>query len=176
MAEGELRRYAKELAHCLERGFGLTVRDDFVRQFVFHAHRLRPSEYEDLGSLVLLECHEQLLAEKTIDSAELKRIIDRVQHRLSRATSRERTVDPLNLDWVPARFVRGDSCTPDLDDLLSTLQQLSALHVLLFEMHYVQGCPVQQICEELRISPATVYRRLEDIREAAASWSGRNRL
>lgn len=161
---GEIARYAAYLAKCLGV-LGVDVPDSFEKLFVWHARRAGPGNYEDLGSLILLECQERKVEKVGVDGQELKRMVDRIRHKMTRRAGRETPLD------ITGRAVSKDTPNAEgteavLHRLSLFLQELSPTHALLFELHFVQGQPVRQIEQKCGIPKSTVYGKLAEIKQA----------
>ncbi|MGE0481863.1 MAG: RNA polymerase sigma factor [Phycisphaerae bacterium] len=156
----------QNLVDCLERGLGVSVPEGFKQSFFFHIGKLNVSDYEDMTSLIILECQEALVAGSELDKEMLVRIVDRVRHRLSRARGRLQLIDPQREPAPPS--VEPDVSLDILDEVLNALAAISPLHVTLFELRYVRHQQLNEISEALKMSRATVYRRLSEVRSAVS--------
>ena len=81
--------YATFLANCIRDELGVEIPDHFAAQFLSHVRRLGSVDYEDFGSLVLLECEEKRRSRQPLDEQELLRLLDRIRHRVVRKARRE---------------------------------------------------------------------------------------
>lgn len=155
-----LERYASFLADCIRRVFGITLPPNFESQFFFHAKRLGSVDYEDLGSLVLLECQEKLAAGKSMDAQEIQRTVDRLRHRLARKARREL---PLEMaEDLPAKA----SVSPERAKAIvrEFIDRLSPIEAVVFELRCLQGQHPQSIASHTGLSPATIYRIQNSVR------------
>ncbi|MEQ8791760.1 MAG: sigma-70 family RNA polymerase sigma factor [Pirellulaceae bacterium] len=155
----DIYEYAQFLAHCLSGELGISVPQNFGEQFVRHARRLGSIEYEDLGALVLLECCER--RESRISEAELRKMIDRIRHKLARAARRHAGVAPADERiTAPSQLA-----SRELESRLSIFcESLSDEERTIFSLMYVDGLSPKQVASLLNISLATVYRRIADLK------------
>lgn len=133
---------------------------NFESQFVFQAKRLGSVDYEDLGSLVLLECQEKLANGDAVDSQEIQRIVDRLRHRLARRARREIPMEMA--EHLPDKA----SVSPEHTDaaVREFMGRLSPLEAVVFELRCLQGQHVQSLASQTGLSSATIYRMLNSVR------------
>lgn len=167
MHDHETQECVSTLIDCLGHGLGIEIPRNLATIFWFHAQRLPQSARSDLTSLVILECQESIEKGQAVTKEVLPRIIDRVRHRLSRTASREVSIDPQASEGIFPGVPSGTSVVDVLDELLTGVSRLSPLHVAIFEMRYIEGASIEDVCKALKISHATAYRRLSDIRKTA---------
>jgi len=161
-----LREYTSFLASCLRKLSRIDLPSGFESLFMSHAKRLGTGEYEDLGSLVLIECHEQTRRGEQVTERDLKRIIDRIRHRISRRARRElpMDVDERLPDKSSVSWERMESAVRGFID------QLDPVDMLVFDARFLQGKRAADIAADLGIPQASLYRRLISIREAFEAY------
>lgn len=153
--------YAQFLAECIRDALGIPLPDSFEQRFVFHANRLSSADYEDLGSLVLLECQEQQASGRIVDGREVYRIVDRLRHQLVRKSRREVASDITN--HLPAETTISPSKAESV--ISDFVQQLSPTEFTVFDLRCLQGHEAKQIASATGLSTATVYRHLASVRK-----------
>lgn len=166
----ELSAYAHRLSDLLREVYGGTHSDRFVRQFVSESHHLGPSDYEDLGQLVFLECHDLRSQGGELSDESLRRIVHRIRQRLARRARREMQVDPALLAQHHAHSNEqpsvSDAAIRRLIDALSPDEAI-VLHFIVFD-----GKTPRDIADALGVSLATVYRRLNSAKTHLAKLVG----
>jgi len=165
-SDPSLDEYASFLAACLRDNLRVELPPGFKSFFVSQAKRLGTGDYEDLGSLVLIECHEQNRRGEPVTERDLRRIVDRIRHRLARRARRE---PPMDVDErLPDKS--GMSWERLEGALHGFVHQLDPVEILVFDMRFLQGKRAADIATDLGIPQATLYRRLAAIRKAFESY------
>jgi hypothetical protein len=101
--DNSLWDYASRLIEILQRELRLDLPPGFAKVFLWHAKKVGSSNYEDLGSLLLLECLEARNKGVTLDAKEVARALDRVRHRVVREIRRQATTATSRLKNKPDR-------------------------------------------------------------------------
>ena len=161
-----LAEYAAFLVACLRDSLNIELPPWFESYFISNARRLSVSFYEDLGSLVLIECQEEKGRGGAVSPQDLRRIVDRVRHRLSRGARRQLSMDAA--DTLPAE--PGLSQERTAAAVRGFVSQLDPTDMLVFEHRIFLGKPVAAVATELGLSPANVYRRVAAIRTAFETY------
>jgi hypothetical protein len=168
--EWSSRTYSAYLAQLLRNIIGVELPHNFENIFLSHAARVGTSNFEDLGSLIVLECIEVKSHGIDVNSDTLNRIIDRVRHRIARGIRRE-----VQSNYEPADPRRPVPDKLDLREFFEIAKaQLSPLHVLLFEQHYLDGRRIDDLAAELGLSKSTAYRMTKDIKNALINFLNKN--
>ena len=165
-----LGEYNVRLARLPRDGLGVELPDNFVAISRANAQRVGPSNFEDLGSLVLLECWELKKSGIALDVRSVVQVVDRIRHRIVRKAKRRREVPLIS---EPADASGGASlATPPLaNSIFSFLRsKSSALDVYVFEQRYLDGRNVKDIANELGMPQSTVYDRLAKTKKALAAF------
>jgi len=162
-ARGHAGLLIKHLTETLTLGLVLPADQQecakLERSLSAHLARVGRSNFDDLGSWVLLECLEKYRGGATVDWAEVLRAADRIRHRITRQQTRERALPDANVA-VDAAAASPSSAI----DLKSLLEKLPQTDLIIFHSFYLEGKKAADIGERLGMSPAQVYRRLSDVR------------
>lgn len=125
-----------------------------------HLARVGPSNFEDLGAWVVLECLIQARDGAAVDWAEVLRAADRVRHRISRQHARERALPVETITQTD-----DESVLRSLEiDLQTALDGLSESDLGIFEAA-LDGAKPSQIAARFDMSTHSVRNRLLKIRE-----------
>lgn len=166
-----LSAYARTLAATIEEVFGVALSPAFIRAFVFEAFRVGPDEYEDLGQWLLLECHEMQQAGEPVSEQTVKRAVRRLRERLVRAARRQLAMDPSVFADVAADD-RGNASLSEIERRVRRIMdKLSPDEALVLHLSMAEGQGPREIAESLGVSLATVYRRLEAVRDRISEES-----
>lgn len=161
-----LAHYARLVSDAIRDWLQIAPPPTFEAMFVSHARRLGQSLQEELGSLVLIECYEAHRAGRLIDDLELRRILDRIRHRLTRSVQRHRS-QPL----VETAVVSGATIYPDALNRIvhEFINGLSAEETAVFS-RYIDDRTPKQIAHDLDVSESTCYRTLARLRVRFAGF------
>lgn len=156
---------AADLVRAIREVLGFDPNAEFVRQFLACKRRLGIDDSNDLGSLVLLECIEHLQTARTIDDAELMRVLDRVFHRVVRA-ARSYHSRRLPLSGDEAALPEQEfETSPLLMDISALARRLSPIDLEVFERYMLdEHSTVRGVADELRISPSALSRSIARLR------------
>ncbi|MDA1052997.1 MAG: sigma-70 family RNA polymerase sigma factor [Planctomycetota bacterium] len=158
--QNSLREYAAFLETCLRDRLNIAPPSNLQAIFVSNARRLSPTDYEDLGSLILVECQEKLARGEPIDGTELTRIIDRLRHRMARSARREIPLDIAR--YLPSK----SSLSPDqaTNALREFVAELTPTEAIVFERRCLHDQSAGEIAKDTGLSQATIYRLLSSVR------------
>jgi RNA polymerase sigma factor (sigma-70 family) len=132
---------------------------ELERSLSAHFARVGRSNFDDLGSWVLLECLEKYRGGTKVDWAEVLRAADRIRRRITRQHARERALP--DADVAVDAAASSPSSAIDLKSLLKNLPQTD---LVIFHSFYLEGKKPADIGERLGMSQAQVYRRLGTVR------------
>jgi len=163
------RDHAARLAETLRDVLGLDPPPNFEPRFIAHARRVGPSNVEDLGSLLLLECLEERDAGRPMDGPAILRALERVVKRLERAARRE-----VPLTFAPAD-PRPPAPAPDEDRLPAELRdaivsRLTFFHGLFLETYLDQDRErkrverIERTASELGMSRSAAYDLMREVK------------
>jgi RNA polymerase sigma factor (sigma-70 family) len=157
----ELFAYARQLGDLLCQVYGGTVSDRFARKFVSEALHLAPSDYEDLGQIVFLECYDLVSQGGELSDKTLEQIVHRIRQRLARHARRELQIDPSLLEQCSARRSEQPSAIMSESALKRLIDDLSPDEALVLHLSVFEGRAPRDIAGALGVSLATIYRRLD---------------
>jgi hypothetical protein len=125
--------------------------------FEWHARRLH-SEFEDFGSLLVLELLADGKRESVLGGQDLHRLLSRIRMRLLRDARKHQT----KIETVENSVCRFSATTPldQINDLLSCLESIN----LFIVQSMLEGRSRTEIASALNMSRATFYRHLSEIR------------
>jgi DNA-binding transcriptional ArsR family regulator len=132
---------------------------ELERSLSAHFARVGRSNFDDLGSWVLIECLEKYRGGAGVDWAEVLRAADRIRRRIARRRARERALP--DADVAVAAAASSPSSAVDLESLLKNLPRTD---LIIFHGFYLDGEKPIDIGERLGMSQAQVYRRLREVR------------
>jgi DNA-binding CsgD family transcriptional regulator len=139
---------------------GVNCASDLAAALASEGSYLSAWDRDDLAQWLLLEILENGAAGNPLDLAALKRMIHRLRQRIYRRSRREVPLDQSLIDSVPDPSPTANTVGPDLSRL--TEEELVIVSL------WMEGMPPRAIANALGISAATLYRRLESIRNAVA--------
>jgi hypothetical protein len=159
-----LEAQARYLSELISFIFKLPLSEATIHALRRYFARVGPENSEDLVAAILLECWEAHRSETTLTEQELIRAADRVRQRLIRET--KRTVLTGTPEVTPSHDLPPEEeVSFVLREFQSILERSSPEEALLFQRYYLDGQrDIRALSEELHMSPATVYRRLSQIR------------
>jgi hypothetical protein len=158
--KGSIESYASRLAQLIHDELGVELPSNFEGIFRFHAEKVGPSNYEDLGSWVLLECLEEKRRGE-LDAKAVIRAVDRIRHRITRMTKREVKA----IAEPPNRGPAAKSPWQEVSDFLSSANsELSPLEVLVFQRHFLEGETIASLATELGLSLTKAYKVRNEVR------------
>lgn len=165
--EQSLRIYANRLADTLRDALRSDLPDDFADIFCWHARRLGPSNCEDLGQWVILECLEEKQKKGTVDGATVVRAIDRIRHRIIRRSQREaQALSEIKDASMKSGQPQVRSVESVEEIVRFALKQFTPIQLFLFEGHYLNGRGIDELATELGISRSTSYRLLSNVKHS----------
>ena len=175
--KAEIRAYALKLAGWLRELLGVEISpESFVDVFLFNAARVGVSNYEDLGSLVLLECKTVLAGGSKITERELRRLVNRIQHQLTRKSKREvsgiRFANDIPDKDVASKQLEKSEEEAELQKLLMGLDHINSKNLMLLYL-LMEGEDHKTIPTLLSMSQSEFYNRRNEIKQAL---SGRRAL
>lgn len=161
----ELGKYASSLAEKLQTVLQIKLPRNFNYLFIQNALRVGVDNYQDFGSLIILECLEEKERGKEVHEKELSHIIDRVRHRITRQVHREVPVN--TIESVEREAVRGlEKMALLRKDFSTFLKHLSSLHLIIFHHFFLEeNSDREKMLKALKISQATFYRELRELKK-----------
>ena len=155
-------RYLGELTNFI---FGLTLSEAVLHGLRRYFARAGSENAEDLVGAILLECWEVHRAGTSLTELEIIRAADKLRQRLIRAS--RKTVRLGKPEITPSRDLPPEEEIPlVVREFQTILKRGSPEEALLFQRYYLDGPKdIRLLSEELHLSVATIYRRLEKIRE-----------
>lgn len=150
-----LHRQTTLLRDAIEGWLHFTLPASFESTFNWHARRLPQDLHDDLGSLLALECYDAQRTGHVIDDLELRRILDRIRHRLTRSMA------PNPAQSIIANVAAPTTVLPAATQRAAHefISRLTVQEAFAFS-EFVEGATPQKIAHDLCISVATVYRLL----------------
>jgi DNA-binding CsgD family transcriptional regulator len=172
---GNISEYIETLQQELS-AIGAQVPSDFGFLFSWHTTKLDGASYEDLGSLLLIECLEAKQSGVLLDAKELRKSIDRVRHRISReALAYRQRHQPWSGEANVSRVSPPDQRSIDIETVRDLLHGLSSRELKAIEM-WMEDASAVEIAQELGISYANarqiINRTLYKLRRRAANTMG----
>lgn len=150
--------FAKNLSELLRSYFPIENREELAVIIDFNA-RFIEQHREELAGLLFIEFSECDGPVITLNTA--KKIVARVQKRIYRDTlKREQSLE------IEVESKHSSTSTEEKRIIEEFMATLSTEDILLFQLRYVEGCPVIDICQELGAKKSNIYERLSRIEES----------
>ena len=157
--------YGHFVINCLVEHLNLALnREEALRTFRYHARHLPADTHEDYGSIVLLECSQEI-AKKAggVDQPAFNRICDRIAHRIAygaKQAVRMRQSDSLN---NPPSIESHQNRADNRDTIRSAMSKLDPTDRMIVDLKYADELTLDEIGEKLGIS---VWQVRKGLREA----------
>jgi Mga helix-turn-helix domain len=153
----------RDFLATLQDSFYLEVDSSTISTLQSNLHRVGSENREDLLSTIFLECAEVWQKHGHLNNELLRRIVDRVRHRLVREARRQPLGQESILDAI-SEMAPEDETEFVIRQFLELLKARSALDVLLFQKFFLENQKeIAALSNEFGLSTATIYRKLQAI-------------